>query len=108
VPLCPKNLFTECRELLLKFTGNQGFTNSQSVCDNGLKVIRGSSFTLNTHKLVSNEIVGNNIYDTEELLIEGLCDLCQTIANIIQRTVYYQVNTNEYNAQAFKITPEEN
>jgi len=107
IPVCTKEVFTECSNMLLKFSKNKSFINSQSICNNGLKNIKGTSFTMNTQQLISNGKM-TNIYDTEQLLIDDLCNLCQSIANIVKRNVYYHINFDKYTTSSFKITPQSN
>ncbi len=105
IPVCPKEIFTECSNMLLKFSQNKSFINSQSICNNGLKDIKGASFTMNAQQIISNGKM-TNIYDAEQLLIDDLCNLCQSIANIVQRNVYYHINFDKYTTSSFKIIPQ--
>ena len=107
IPVCPKEAFTECSNMLLKFSKNKSFINSQSVCNNGLKDIKGTSFTINAQQLISNSKM-TNIYDTEQLSFDDLCNLCQSIANITKRAIYYHVHFDKYTTSSFKISPQSN
>jgi hypothetical protein len=109
LPLTDKELFIHCRQLLLNFTGNSGFlyTNSQSVCND---VLKGTSFVFNTNQMITTAIhyMDNIQHESEDMLIKDLCEVCQKMANLIKKPIYYQANTLNDEVQSFQIIPEIN
>lgn len=97
IPIINKNMFEECKHILLNLTQQRAcfYINTQSVCGGQ----KGAAFIINTNSLI-------DLKENEEPLIEDIQNMCQYIANTIKRTVYYQVRTIKNTTKLFKISPE--
>lgn len=83
----------ECRGCLYKLHAisyNRAFIHANAFCIDGEKRKNGVLIEMNTHQLMHN-LNGDVVYDDEDKLIDDLCDICQEIANITGRSIYYHV-----------------
>jgi hypothetical protein len=113
IPKCEKD--RECIDKLLAISYNRAFINANAFCMDGKKLKNGVLIEkrkegvlieMNTHQLMHNPN-GDVIYDDEDKLIDDLCDICQEIANITGRSIYYIVKFSERSDfLCYKITKE--
>ena len=109
----------ECRSCVDKLSAisyNRAFINANAFCMDGKKLKNGVLIEkrkegvlieMNTHQLMHNPN-GDVIYDDEDKLIDDLCDICQEIANITGRSIYYSVKFGKRSDfLCYKITKEE-
>ena len=109
----------ECRGCLAKLHAisyNRAFIHANAFCIDGEKLKNGVLkekrkegvlIEMNTHQLMHNPN-GDVIYDDEDKLIDDLLDICQEIANITGRSIYYHVRfSKKKDFLCYKITKEE-
>jgi hypothetical protein len=114
IPKCDEG--RECLDKLLAISYNRAFINSNAFCMDGKKLKNGVLIEkrkegvlieMNTHQLMHNPN-GDVIYDDEDKLIDDLCDICQEIANITGRSIYYHVRfSKRSDFLCYKITKQE-
>ncbi len=97
IPIVKKDVFNECKHILLDLTQQRScfYINSRSVCNRQ----RGTTLLLNTNSLIDLE-------EDEEHLIEDMKKMCQCMANVIKKSIYYQVKGYKNIIKSFKISPE--
>lgn len=100
----------ECRSCVDKLSAmsyNRAFINANTFCIDGEKRKEGVLIEMNTHQLMHNPN-GDVIYDDEDKLIDDMLDMCQEIANITGRSIYYHVKfSKKSDFLCYKITKEE-
>ena len=105
IPKCEEG--RECLDKLVAISYNRAFINANAFCIDGETRKNGVLIEMNTHQLMHNPN-GDVIYDDEDKLIDDLCDICQEIANITGRSIYYHVRfSKRSDFLCYKITKQE-
>lgn len=105
IPKCDEG--RKCLDKLLAISYNRAFINANAFCIDGEKRKNGVLIEMNTHQLMHN-LTGDVIYDDEDRLIYDLCDICQEIANITGRSIYYHIRfSKRIDFLYYKITKQE-